>query len=323
VPGAGTELIFAGASIPGRGTPWGSLAEIAKAALEPDGYKIEIETRSFMYNNARFVADGRAAVGFTNLTQLVHAYRGMDAFTDDGPHDALRLVALINHATWLGVAARHGSGIGDLRDVLDKSIPARIRAGGGGPVTMLAAHYGWTPERLSAIGAAMLPTHERDPGAAEEPAIVEPHRERWAVEGDFDLIIDTIYGGYTPEIHHWAEASILYDLDFLPVESELVDAVTSVFHGRAGSLPHRLVRGLWHDVSAIARLPQAIYVRDDLSDDVVTDLTAALDANHEAFRRSHLAFSYDPANVTAGLGVPLHRAAAAYYATAGYPVIGG
>jgi TRAP-type uncharacterized transport system substrate-binding protein len=83
-------------------------------------------------------------------------------------------------------------------------------------------------------------------------------------------------------------------------------------------LPRRLVRGLWRDVPGIARLPQAIYCRDDLADEVVRDLATAIDTNREVFRMSHLAFSLDPANVGAGLGVPLHRAAREYYTRLGY-----
>ena len=176
-----------------------------------------------------------------------------------------------------------------------------------------------TPSATS-VGASLLPTHERIDGVAAEPAIEEPHRERWAVEGDFDLIIDTIYGGYTPEIHHWHEAAVLHDLTFLPVDPAYVAAVTANFHGRPGVLPRRLVRGLWRDVPGIARLPQAIYCRDDLGDDVVTDLVMAIDEHREVYRMSHLAFSVDPANISAGLGVPLHRAARDYYTNRGYPL---
>ncbi len=83
-------------------------------------------------------------------------------------------------------------------------------------------------------------------------------------------------------------------------------------------LPRRLVRGLWYDVVAVQRLPQVVYCRDDLDDEVVADLTSALDANRNRFRTSHLAFSYDPANVALA-GVPLHDAARRYYEMVGYP----
>jgi TRAP-type uncharacterized transport system substrate-binding protein len=140
------------------------------------------------------------------------------------------------------------------------------------------------------------------------------------VEGDFDIIIDTIYSGFTPEIHHWHEASIYHDLSFVPLPEPLVDRIVSARLGTAGVLPHRLVRGLWYDVAAIQRLPQVVYCRDDLDDDIVTDLVRALDSNRQLFRSSHLAFSYDPENVAFGNGVPLHDAAARYYQEMGYPI---
>jgi TRAP-type uncharacterized transport system substrate-binding protein len=71
-------------------------------------------------------------------------------------------------------------------------------------------------------------------------------------------------------------------------------------------------------VAAVQRLPQVIYCRDDLGDDVVTDLVRALDSSRNRFRTSHLAFSYDPENVAVA-DVPLHAAAKRYYEAAGFP----
>jgi TRAP-type uncharacterized transport system substrate-binding protein len=311
-------LTFAGASIPGRGTPWGTLAEITKVALSPAGYDIEIETRSFMFNNARFVADGRCDVGFMNLTQLLHAYFGEDAFEADGPFDQLRLVALINHPTWLGVAAKSTSGITDLAQVVEERRPVTIRAANGGMVQLVLAHYGWDDESLGEFGAVLAPTHDREGSVAIEAQIVEPHREAWAESGDFDLIIDTIYSGFTPEIHHWHEASIYHDLDFIALPDDLMATLAAARFGTPGVLPRRLVRGLWYDIAALQRLPQVIYCRDDLDDAIVEDLVGALDSSRDLFRTSHLALGYDQGNV-AVCGVPLHDAARRYYEAAGFP----
>ena len=314
------ELRFAGASIPGRGTPWGTLAEFAKRALEPLGYDIEIETRSFMFNNARYVEDGRCAVGFMNLTQLLHAYFGEDAFEDDGPFDRLRLLARINHPTWLGVAAKTSSGITDLSQVLEEQRPVKIRAAAGGMVPALLDYFGWTEATLAAVGAKLSSTHDRVEGHTLVAAIVEPERAAWAVEGDFDIIIDTIYAGFTPEIHHWYEASMFHDLSFVELPEPLIDRLVAGRFGTPGRLPRRLVRGLWYDVPAVQRLPQVIYCRGDLDDSIVWDLVRSIDANRELLRSGHLAFSYDPANVAWGNGVPLHDAATRYYREMSYPI---
>jgi TRAP-type uncharacterized transport system substrate-binding protein len=271
-----------------------------------------------MFNNARFVADGRCDVGFMNLTQLLHAFHGEDAFESDGPFDNLRLVALINHATWLGVAAKTSSGITDLAQIVTERRPAKIRAAAGGMVPLLLAHYGWDDASLGAFGASLVPTHDRASNITGEAQIVEPHREEWATSGDFDVIIDTIYAGYTPEIHHWHEAAICNDLTFLPLPQGLMSEIAAARFGTPGLLPRRLVRGLWYDVPAVQRLPQVVYCRNDLDDEIVVDLTHALEVNRERFRDSHLAFSYDPANVAQG-GVPLHDAARRYYQQRGFP----
>jgi hypothetical protein len=203
---------------------------------------------------------------------------------------------------------------------MEEHRPLKIRAANGGMVPLLLAHYGWDDDSLGGFGAVLLPTHDREGSVPVEPQIVEPHREPWAESGDFDLIIDTLYSGYTPEIHHWHEAAIYHELDFIALPADLIATIAIQRFGTPGVLPRRLVRGLWYDVAAVQRLPQVIYCRDDLNDSVVEDLVRALDSNRNLFRASHLAFSYDQANVAKG-GVPLHAAAKRYYEAAGFPTI--
>jgi len=314
------RVVFAGASIVGRGTPWGTLCEVTAKAIEPHGYSVEIETRSWGPNNGRFVADGRAILGAWNMMWLRDCYTGSREFADEGPRANLRVIANINAPAWAAIAVNEASGISDLRQVSDEQRPARVFFGAGPVYREIIDHYGWTAQTLESWGGSLRSVHDQPRYDPEAPPLDEPQFRPWAKTGEFDVIIDSLYAGYLPENHHWMEASILWDLRFLPVPEAVVEKVTAEGLGTPGWVPHRLLRGAWTDVPAIARLPDVIYCASQAPDDFAYEVAASLDSNRWAFRQCHLPFSYDPANVAENFGVPLHPGAEAYYTSVGYPI---
>jgi TRAP-type uncharacterized transport system substrate-binding protein len=315
---ATNRLVLAGASTVGRGTPWGTLCEVVAKALTPLGYDCTIESKSWGMQNGRYVADGRADLGAWLMTHVIDAYRGVRVFAPEGPRDNLRVIAHINHPAWIATAVRPESGIIDLADIVRDRIPVRIRTGGSQVITMIWEHYGITKELLESWGGSMKAAHEADFDAASAP-IAEPELVDWVVDGDFDVILDSIYTGAAPEIPHWAQVTDRYDLEFLPMPEVLIERICGLGLASQGFVPHRLMRGIWTDVPSIQRLPHAIYCRSETPDNLATDVTQALDENRQLFRQCHLAYSYDSANVAADLGVPLHPAAANYYRSVGIP----
>ncbi len=312
------NLVLAGASRVGRGTPWGTLCEVVARAIGPRGYECRIEARSWGPDNGRWVADGRADLGAWHLTHMINAYDGTGSYLSEGPRSNLRVIAHINHPAWLGVAERAGSGISDLGEIVPERKPARLRTGGGRAIEILLEHYGITGELLESFGGSLKAAHEVHADPATAPT-VEPERVGWVSTGDFDVIVDSIYTGFPPEIPHWSQAAIEHDLEFLPLPEALVEKISAARMGTAGFIPHRLLRGIWADVPSLLRLPHGIYCRSETPEELVAEITQALDEERHLFRECHLNYSYDPANVAVEIGVPLHASALAYYQSVGIP----
>ncbi len=181
-----------------------------------------------------------------------------------------------------------------------------MKAGGGRSFDMVWEHYGISREEIASWGGQFLNTD------------LEAPRVPWAVSGEFDLRVDTIYAAYTPEARHWIEASIYHDLRFLAQPDYLIDRIVAVGAGDRGAIPLKLVRGVTHDVPTVARLPQLIYARDDMPEDFAYLLAKTLDDNRDLFRQTHIPYSYDSHNVARDVGVPFHPGAVQYYREQGY-----
>lgn len=297
--------VFAGAGPPGMGTPWGTLAEIARRLLAPLGYDVQIEPESFGLENTRYVSDGRADFGATHLSRIRASFRGEAEFSAEGQRANLRLLATINHPSWVTVAGRRGSVLTDLAQLGSIDQPLQIKSGTGQVLDLLLQHYGTSRRALEERGATFY-------GFERGREVLS-----WARDGEFDLIVDTVYAAYTPEARHWWEASVFNDLVFFDLPEPVIAAVCATTGGRPARLPRHVVRGS-REVAAVERLPQAYYARDDMPDDVAALIVETFDVGRSAFRSTHLPYSYDPANVADGGGVPLHPAAERYYRRVGY-----
>lgn len=300
------SLVFAGAGGPGMGTPWGTLGGITKKALAPLGWQVHVEWRSSRSDNARYVGDGKADFGATHASQVFAAFHGNDAFAGEAPRQNLRVIACINHPSWIGVAVKAESEITDLGQIKERKLPLRVKAGGGRAFDLVWEHYGLSREAIESWGGQFLNTD------------LEAPRVPWAVSGEFDLLVDTVYAAYTPEARHWTEAAVYHDLRFLALPEELIARIAAAGAGDPGFIPIKLVRGVTHEVPTVARLPQLIYARDDMPEDFAYLLAKTLDDNRDLFRQTHIPYSYDSRNVARDLGVPFHPGAARYYREMGY-----
>ena len=71
-------------------------------------------------------------------------------------------------------------------------------------------------------------------------------------------------------------------------------------------------------VASIYRPWQLIFGRDDMPDDFAYLLAKAYDDNRDAFRQTHIPYSYDSREVARDNGIPLHTGAERYYREQGY-----
>ena len=304
------HLVFGGA---GPGTPWGTLGAVTAEALEPLGYEVRVERNASRGRCPGMVQNGQLELGATQGITTSWAYRGLHNYAADGPMPRLRVIANIMHPAWLGVAARWETGITDLSQIKQKELPVRVLGGGGEMFAAIMAHYGLSRELIESWGGRFLPTVMLS-SAGGGPYGAAP----WVRSGEFDLIMDNLYAAYTPEFAAFHEASVLYNLRFLPLPDDLIQRVCRELGGEPGFIPYRLARGVEAPTASVHRPSQVIFGRDDMPDDFAYLLAKALDDRRDLFRKTHIPFSYDPKTVIDGCGIPLHPGAERYYRETGY-----
>jgi TRAP-type uncharacterized transport system substrate-binding protein len=302
------QLVFGGA---GPGTPWGTLGEVTARVLRPYGYAIRVDPEASRGRCPGMVSAGKLELGATQAIITRWAYAGLHRYASEGPYPRLRVIATIFFPAWLGVAARWESGITDLHQVREQRLPVRILGGTGDLFQPILEYYGLSREQIESWGGKFIPGLATTPG----PRYVSSPNVR---AGDVDLIMENIYAAYTPEAASFIEASILLNLRYLPLPDDLVQTLCRDFGGEPGFIPYRLLRGVDAPVASVYRPWQLIFGRDDMPDEFAYLLAQAYDDNHDAFRQTHIPYSYDPHQVARDNGIPLHPGAERYYHERGY-----
>src|SRR5579872_764123 len=171
--------VFGGAC---KSCPWGAMADVVKAALEPYGYDVQVCYHCFMADAPRIVGDarmpppwnphlgggvipdsyipappnGRVEFGAVADQLLVAAYDGTGPYARDGPRHQLRLIANIASPVWLMVAVKKETGITDLAQLKDHKGPLKIVAADE-MANPIFAYYGTSKDALKAAGADFEP----------------------------------------------------------------------------------------------------------------------------------------------------------------------
>lgn len=314
--------VFGGAC---RICPWGAMAEIVKAAMEPYGYDVQICYNCNAVDAPRIVSQARTPppyrpdravpeilaprnvpglgaidFGAVAIQFLRNAYRGTGMYAADKPMTNLRLIANIQDPSYVLVAAKTETGITDLSQVRQKRWPVRIlTAGIGGNPSRILSHYGLSRQIIEDAGGRVGNT----PNDRE----------------NFDIII----GGAgvmstAPEWSIWTEITQKFDLAFIELPDALLDELASEGEQERGTIPPGLYRGVDRPIPTVVRTGTVIYCRDDTPDDFAYDVAKAIDQQQHLMQWSHLNFSYNVHTVWNGYEVPLHPGAARYYKEQGY-----
>jgi len=303
--------------------PWGALGDIVKKVMAPYGYDVAICYSCSGENSVRFVskrlvsaeisdrqfAEGtvyrpEAAIdfGITQSERVRWAYEGTDIYKNDGPLKNLRIIARIESPSYLMIAAAKSSGITDLKQIRKNKMPVRIMLGIGGAVLeSVLEYYGITKTDVQAWGGKFLVGN----ALFKNPS--------------FDLILGVGVLANYPEGNMWYEMTQKKDLLFFPVPEDLRQKLAKENGAELVELPFRCMRGVGDTpLPTVGLSGTAVYGRDDLPDQFVYDVAKALDEQHGLIKWTSQPFSYDPATVWNGQGVPLHPAAARYYRERGY-----
>jgi TRAP transporter TAXI family solute receptor len=290
--------------------PWGAMGDIVKAALKPTGWDVQM-----CYNcaggprAARMVADaastpqGPVDFGATSLEFLQWAYLGIHDFAKDpqGARKNVRVIANIPTPTYFVAAAKADSGITDLRQIVEKSMPVKIliRTGSGEPLmSAVLDYYGLTADKMKSFGGSIIPDYSRN------------------LDVDVFLGFGTLANA--PEFAFLYDLPQKYDFKVLELASDLRAKLVKEFYLREQNIPPGLVRGVERPVPTVARNGTVIYGRTDMPDELAYTLAKAMDEHKEMLEWSHLPFSYNSNLVWKALDVPLHPGAARYYKEKGY-----
>jgi TRAP transporter TAXI family solute receptor len=305
--------------------PWGAMAEVVKAAMQPYGYDVQICYNCNGADAPRIVGDARTPppyrpdpavpeilaprnapglgtvdFGAVAIQFLRNAYRGTGVYAKEKPRTNLCLIANIQDPSYVLVAAKAETGITNLSQIREKRWPVRILlAGIGSDSSRILAHYGLSRQSIEAAGG-------RVGNSAED-------KEK------FDVVI----GGAgvmttAPEWRIWTEISQKIDLKFIALPDDLLNELVREGEEERGAIPPGLYRGVERPIPTVVRTGTAIYCRDDLPDDFVYLVAKAMDEQQQLLQWSHLNFSYNVHTVWKGYEVPLHPGAARYYKEKGY-----
>jgi uncharacterized protein len=314
--------VFGGAC---RVCPWGAMAEVVKAAMEPYGYDVQICYNCNAADAPRIVsqartpppyrpdhalseslaprnAPGLGAVDFgaVAIQFLRNAYRGTGMYAGDKPMTNLRLIANIQDPSYVLVAAKTETGITDLSQIRQKRWPVRIlTAGIGSDSSRILSYFGLSRQAVEAAGGRV----GNSPDDRE----------------NFDVVI----GGAgvmttAPEWSIWTDIAQKFDLTFIELPDDLLDELAREGEQERGIIPPGLYRGVDRPIPTVVRTGTVIYCRDDTPEDFAYVLAKAMDEQQQFLQWSHLNFSYNIHTVWNGYEVPLHPGAERYYKEQGY-----
>jgi TRAP transporter TAXI family solute receptor len=256
-----------------------------------------------MVADAASTPQGPVDFGATSLEFLQWAYLGIHDFAKDpqGARKNVRVIANIPTPTYFVAAAKADSGITDLRQIVEKSMPVKIliRTGSGEPLmSAVLDYYGLTADKMKSFGGSIIPDYSRN------------------LDVDVFLGFGTLANA--PEFAFLYDLPQKYDFKVLELASDLRAKLVKEFYLREQNIPPGLVRGVERPVPTVARNGTVIYGRTDMPDELAYTLAKAMDEHKEMLEWSHLPFSYNSNLVWKALDVPLHPGAARYYKEKGY-----
>ena len=323
IPGVAQEIgikvkkpVFGGAC---KACPWGAMAEIVRAAMQPYGYDVQVCYTCSGVDAPRIVAGakigpapkpqsatpiappkGPVDFGATALHFLWAAYQGTGAFAADGPMKNLRLLANIQDPLYLVVAVKADSGITDLRQIKEKKMPVRIIGNLEASYSdAVLGYYGITAKELESWGGRMV-------------------RSNTEGRKNFDVVIHEASRGNPPEFNLFNEISETAELKYLDLPEDLLAQMATKFELERHDIPVGFLRGVDRTIPTVGRSGTVVYGRADMPEDFAYAVAKALDEQQGLFAWSNNTFSYNRHTVGKAFGIPLHPGAARYYREKGY-----
>lgn len=303
-----------------NGCPWGELGDFIRDAMEPYGYSVILCRNCNRTYGPRLVSENdypppldeinledgvnmrvnaRVDFGVTSSAMLSSAYH--DKLAGKGPFKNLRLIAKVEDPFYFLIAINKASGINSISQIKQQQLPVRITGADGAMMTILD-YYGISADDIKTWGGTLgVPVQE-------------------AVNGNFDIISGFLASpAMNPESSYWTSISQKYDLHFLQLPEELLQAIADKnVDAEIITAQQSLIKGVNRKIRTVGRSGESFFARDDTPEQAAYDLAKAIDENHGALKWFIRVYTYDPNTVWQNFGVPLHPGAEKYYREVGY-----
>ncbi len=259
------------------------------------------------------VCRGEVTVALANPSALLTlARRGVPPFRGHAP---VAVVTVVPSGDELVVAVSESTGLTSLEQAAAERYPLRVSVRGEprNSVHLVTDHV------LAASGLSLADVEAWGGSVSFDPGLpARGDRIAKAARGEIDCIIDE--GSAT-----WTDDALAAGMRVLALSAPALERLVSWGYRRA-SLPAERYPGLRADVATIDFSGFPIYCRDDAPDELVEALCAALVERSDRITTQ----SGEPIELAemcadtaaAPFDVPMHRAAQAFWAAAGYEVGG-
>jgi len=268
-------------------------------------------------DNIDAVARGEVDLGITTPLDvpLEWARQGRHLF-EGRAYPYLRTLGYYPQDDRLIFAVREDTGITSFADIVQRKYPLRLATSPRDPDNLMT----WIIDKVFDAHGMASGDIERWGGkwlGSDRPQICVAR----AIKGEADAVM--FEGIMTPGWYEWTEKT---RVRFIPFEREVLERLQKEYGLRPAVLSKGRL-GAPTDVACLDFSHWAIFVRDDMDEDVAYRITAVL-VEHRGemearFRnipveRSPLTYPIEPNTMWKGLGAPLHPGAERYYRERGY-----
>lgn len=306
--GKGKKLTFMAFT---RDSGWWVLGEIMKKALAHEGFEVEVLWATREERVAR-VMRGDADFVASDAPEVWWAYHGTGLYEGQAVPD-LRAIATVAQPAWFVFAVTYETRLTTIEQIKEQKFPLRIytpHERKGGRISSMA----YLTERIFEAYGFTLQDIERWGGKhwTGENGGNEALREH-----NFDGIIHQTHQG-GPLAKRWQEVTILNNMRFLHLASNVLDELSKRYHLVRGFMPRTLMRGVEEDVPTFYFPYKIIYTSRHMDEELAFITAKSLDEHPDYFLETQFASSFNPFIACQDMGVPLHPGAERYYRSRGY-----
>jgi uncharacterized protein len=249
-------------------------------------------------SNPKAVVGGKADIGFSYNSTLVSAENGTDPY--DEKLEGLRAVAKIYDMAW-HVITPADSGITSFNDIAESEMkvnwaPNKKGTGDEWIANKVIEEYGFSYEDIESWGGKI---------------------NFVSISDGLSLLRDghiNLYSAHTlPPQSSFIEATMAVDSNFLSIDDDIIKSLNDK-HGLVEVvIPAGTYEGQNQDVKTVT-MPMIVFTREDVSEDVIYNLTKLLHEQSEKLSTVHQVFTnYNVETAWKDTGVDLHPGAEKYY----------